>query len=78
MKLNNIIIPLAALLLTTACDDQIMKWGTPEGHGTVTAEEIPLAVKEVLANYAPVKEYAKQYTPNMVVGLGMGDRKSVV
>ena len=72
MKLNNIIIPLAALLLTTACDDQIMKWGTPEGHGTVTAEEIPLAVKEVLANYAPVKEYAKQYTPNMLVGLGMG------
>ena len=72
MKLNHIILPLAALLLTTACDDQIMKWGTPEGHDEVTATDIPLAVKEVLANYAPIKDYAKQYTPKMVVGLGMG------
>lgn len=72
MKLNHIILPLAALLVTTACDDQIMKWGTPEGHDEVTATDIPLAVKEVLANYAPIKDYAKQYTPKMVVGLGMG------
>ena len=38
-------------MLLTGCDDQIMEWGTPEGHFGVTTAEIPLEVKEVLANY---------------------------
>ncbi len=55
-----------------SCDDQIMEWKTPDGHGAVTKAEIPLQVKEVLANYGNIKEYAAQYTPNMIVGVGMG------
>ena len=58
--------------LLTSCDDQIMEWKTPEGHGAVTKAEIPLQVKEVLANYANLKEYSAQYMPNSVIGLGIG------
>lgn len=61
---------MASAMLLTSCDDQIMEWGRPAGEGEVTTAEIPLAVKEVLANYEPIKTYAAQYTPNMVVGLG--------
>ena len=61
-----------AVVLLTGCDDQIMQWGTPDGHAGVTSAEIPLQVKEVLANYANIKEYATQYTPNMTIGLGIG------
>lgn len=67
------IIPLlAAGMLLTSCDDQIMEWGKPAGENAVTTADIPLAVKEVLANYETVKSYSQQYTPNMLVGLGMG------
>lgn len=58
-------------MLMSSCDDQIMEWGKPAGEGEVTSADIPLAVKEALANYEPVKSYASQYTPNMVVGLGL-------
>ena len=56
----------------TGCDDQIMEWKTPDGHGGVTTAEIPLQVKEVLANYDDIKTYAAQYHPNMILGLGVG------
>ncbi len=59
-------------MLLTGCDDQIMEWGTPDGHGAVTKAEIPLEVKEVLANYDNIKAYSEQYTPNQVLGLGIG------
>lgn len=73
MRINNIIIPaVAATMLFTACDDQIMEWGTPAGHTGVTTADIPLAVKEVIANYSNIKDYAKEYTPNMLIGIGMG------
>ena len=73
MKLNKIILPaLASAMLLTSCDDQIMEWGTPEGHGSVTAAEIPLEVKEVLANYDDLKAYAAEHHPGMVLGLGVG------
>jgi len=52
-----------------SCDDQIMEWGTPDGHGKVTTSEIPLAVKEVLANYDNIKAYAPA---NSLIGIGMG------
>ena len=72
MKIHHIIIPvLASAMLMSSCDDQIMEWGKPAGEGEVTSADIPLAVKEALANYEPVKSYASQYTPNMVVGLGL-------
>ena len=53
----------------TSCDDQIMEWGTPDGHGQVTKAEIPLAVKEVLANYSDIKAYAPA---GSLIGIGMG------
>lgn len=59
-------------MLLTGCDDQIMEWGTPEGHFGVTTAEIPLEVKEVLANYGDLKTYAAENHPNMVLGLGIG------
>ena len=59
-------------MLLTGCDDQIMQWGKPGDHADVTKAEIPLAVKEVIANYDNIKDYAQQYTPNMKIGIGMG------
>lgn len=72
MKINKIFLPvMASAMLLTACDDQIMEWGRPAGQQPVTTADIPLAVKEVLANYDPIKVYAQQFTPNMLVGVGM-------
>lgn len=73
MKINKIIIPVvASAMLLTGCDDQLMQWGKPADHADVTMAEIPLAVKEVIANYDNIKDYAQQYTPNMKIGIGMG------
>ena len=73
MKINKIIIPVvASAMLLTGCDDQIMQWGKPANHADVTKAEIPLAVKEVIANYDNIKDYAQQYTQNMKIGIGMG------
>ena len=73
MKINKIIIPVvASAMLLTGCDDQIMQWGKPADHADVTKADIPLAVKEVIANYDNIKDYAQQYTPNMKIGIGMG------
>lgn len=72
MKINKLFISSSLLaMLLSSCDDQIMEWGRPDGQQTVTESEIPLAVKEVLANYEPIKTYAQQYMPNTVIGLGM-------
>ena len=52
MKITKIMIPVvASAMLLTGCDDQIMQWGKPADHADVTAADIPLAVKEVIANY---------------------------
>ncbi len=73
MKFHKIILPaLAASMLLVGCDEQIMEWRTPEGHGAVTSTELPLEVREVLANYDNIKTYAAQYTPNQIIGLGLG------
>ena len=73
MKINKIFIPVvAAAMLLTGCDDQLMEWGKPADHADVTSSEIPLAVKEVIANYDNIKDYAQQNTPNMLIGIGMG------
>ena len=73
MKINKIMIPVvASAMLLTGCDDQIMQWGKPGDHADVTKADIPLAVKEVIANYDNIKDYAQQYTPNMKIGIGMG------
>ena len=50
MKLNRIILPLMACALTwSSCDDQIMEWKNSDG--SITASDIPLALKEKIANY---------------------------
>lgn len=73
MKINKIFIPVvASVMLLTGCDDQLMEWGKPADHADVTSAEIPLAVKEVIANYDNIKDYAQQNTPNMLIGIGMG------
>lgn len=75
MKIKNkIILPVAlAGMLFAACEDEKMEWGTPDGHTPLTsASELPLSVKEAIANYKGIKEYAAQYAPGMVVGVGMG------
>ena len=73
MKITRIIIPVvASTMLLTGCDDQIMQWGKPGDHTDVTSADLPLAVKEVIANYDNIKDYANQYTPNMVIGIGCG------
>lgn len=70
MRYTKIILPaLATAALLTSCDDQIMEW---KDKGGVTSSEIPLEVKEVLANYDDIKTYAQQYMPNTIIGIGMG------
>ena len=71
MKINKLIIPVvASAMLLTGCDDQIMKWG--DDRAGVTSADLPLAVKEVIANYDNIKDYVSQYTPKMLIGIGMG------
>ena len=78
MKYNKIILPaLAMSMLLASCDDNKMQWGTPDGQYPVTSAEIPLAVKEVIANYDDIKTYAEQYTPNILVGLGFGAQQYI-
>lgn len=73
MKLNKIILPVMACALTlSGCYDEKMEWGKPDGHGDVNIFDIPLALKEKLANYDYIKAYAKQYAPHMTIGLGLG------
>jgi GH35 family endo-1,4-beta-xylanase len=65
------ILPLALVSLALAgCDDQIMQW--QEKDGTVGVADLPLELKEKIANYAPIKTYVQQYHPNLNFGLGMG------
>ena len=73
MKFNKIIFPaLACTLMLGSCDDNKMEWGTPDGHGEISESEMPLALKEKIANYDYIKAYAAQYTPNLIVGLCLG------
>ena len=60
MKINKIFIPVvASAMLLTGCDDQLMEWGKPADHADVTSSEMPLAVKEVIANYDNIEDYAQ-------------------
>lgn len=61
---------MACALAWSSCDDQIMEWR--ESDGSITASDIPLALKEKIANYDYIKSYVAQYAPNMNVGLGLG------
>lgn len=73
MKLNKLIYPvLASALLLGSCYDDKMEWGTPDGHYDIDMSDIPLSLKEKLANYKFIKEYVAQYTPHMTLGVGLG------
>lgn len=73
MKINKFLLPVvASAMLFTGCDDQIMEWGLQDGHTAVTSADLPLAVKEVLANYDDIKTYSAANHPNMKLGLGVG------
>lgn len=56
-------------LAFASCDDQIMEWR--DGDPTVSSSEIPLEVREKLALYKPIKEYVKEYHPEIDVTSGM-------
>lgn len=71
MKFNKILVPAVALAaLTAACDDQIMEWQPSDS--SITAADIPLELKEKIANYDYIKNYLSQYRPNLDVFVGMG------
>ena len=73
MKLHKIIIPITVFAtILSSCYDEKMEWGTPDGHGEVNISDIPLSVAEQLANYDYIKNYAAQYMPNSLIGLGTG------
>lgn len=73
MKLNKVLFPtLACTLMLSACDENKMDWGMPADQDKVTIADIPLGIKEKLANYDKIKVYAAQYAPHMSVGLGVG------
>lgn len=70
MKRNRIILSLIACTLTlTGCDDQIMEWQKADGN--INSSEIPLELNEKIALYNKIKTYAAQYTPHMIIGLGL-------
>ena len=70
MKRNGIILSLIACTLTlTGCDDQIMEWQKADGN--INSSEIPLELNEKIALYDKIKTYAAQYTPHMIIGLGL-------
>jgi GH35 family endo-1,4-beta-xylanase len=71
MKSNKYFLPLALVALALAgCDDQIMEW--QDKDGTIGVADLPLELKEKIANYAPIKQYVQQYHPNLNFALGMG------
>lgn len=71
MKFNKIIFPVAALSLAfAACDDQVMEWR--DGDPTVTGSDIPMELKEKIANYDFIKNYMAEYHPGVDITLGMG------
>ncbi|MBQ8522013.1 MAG: carbohydrate binding domain-containing protein, partial [Bacteroides sp.] len=73
MKFNQIFLSaIACSFAFISCDDQVMEWGTPEGHNPISSSEIPLSLAEKIANYDYIRAYAQQYTPNMTIGLGLG------
>ncbi len=75
MKLNRIALPFMACslaLAVTGCDEEKMEWGRPADQGDVTISEMPLQLKEQLANYDYIKAYAAQYMPNSLIGIGLG------
>lgn len=68
---TKIYLPLiAAGLLATACDDQVMEWR--ESDPTVKPTEIPLKLAETLSRYDYLKNYMAEYHPDVKIFLGMG------
>lgn len=68
---TKIYLPLiAAGLLMSACDDQVMEWR--ESDPTVKPTEIPLKLAETLARYDYLKNYMAEYHPDVKIFLGMG------
>ncbi|MDE6204779.1 MAG: endo-1,4-beta-xylanase, partial [Duncaniella sp.] len=71
MKSTKIYLPLiAAGLLMSACDDQVMEWR--ESDPTVKPTEIPLKLAETLSRYDYLKNYMAEYRPDAKIFLGMG------
>jgi len=72
MKAKYIFLPALASMMLVACDDQIMDWERPENEHPITSSEIPLMLREKIANYNYIKAYSQQYMPNVKIGIGLG------
>lgn len=59
-SLHNRIIAGCMLLLPvfSACDKDKMEWGRDPRYGEVTVAELPLALREAISRYEPLKDYA--------------------
>ena len=71
MKFNKFFIPvLASAMIFAGCDDEIMEW--TDDYGDVSLDDIPLSTAEIIANYDDITTYVDTYTPQMIIGVGMG------
>lgn len=61
---------VSAIALTTfsSCEKN-MDWGRDPMYGEVTTAELPLALKEAISRYEPLKNYAKDYS----IGIGISE-----
>ena len=70
MNNNKFIIPALALGLSlAACDEQKMEWQPSDP--TIGSSDMPLELKEKIANYDFLKTYVQQYHPNINAAAGI-------
>lgn len=72
MKAKYIFMPALASMMLMACDDQKMEWVRPVNEHPIASSEIPLQLREKIANYNYIKAYSQQYMPNVKIGIGLG------
>ena len=59
----------AVALATFSSCKKDMEWGRDEMYGEVTAAELPLALREAISRYEPLKNYAKDFS----IGIGISE-----
>jgi len=57
-----------ALTMLSSCKKD-MEWGRDPMYGEVTGAELPLALREAISRYEPLKNYAKDYS----IGIGLDE-----
>lgn len=62
-------------MLLTSCYDEKMEWGRPADYNDVVSSEIPLSLREKIANYKEIKTYMDEYMPETPLAVGLGAAK---